>query len=338
MKKIFGWLFVLFLAFACNNKKNIPDVSGIKVNLVLERFEKDFFAADSNELTASLRQLQSKYPGFYTDFMEGILGVSGGDTDPVTLQMVRMMLSNYAPLYAEVAPKMANTSKLERELTRAFQFVKYYFPGYKIPGTITFIGTLDAPGVVLTNQYIAIGLQQYAGKDFDGYASGEVRQLYPSYISRRFDPEYIPANCMKAVVRDLFPDNSDSKPLIDQMIEKGKQWWLLDKFIPETADSLKTGYTARQLKWCEDNEGLIWTYITKNEDLRTVNMATLQTYIGEAPFTPVFSQELSPGNIGQWIGWQIVKKFAESNPKLTPAEIMQTPPSKILQEANYKPK
>ena len=53
--------------------------------------------------------------------------------------------------------------------------------------------------------------------------------MYPAYISRRFDAVYIPANCIKAVIDDIFPDKSTGKPMIDQMIEKGKQWWLLDK-------------------------------------------------------------------------------------------------------------
>ena len=52
-----------------------------------------------------------------------------------------------------------------------------------------------------------------------------------------------------------------AKALVEQMIEKGKQWWLLDKFLPATPDSLKTGYTKQQLKWCEENEGLIWNEI-----------------------------------------------------------------------------
>ena len=143
---------------------------------------------------------------------------------------------------------------------------------------------------------------------------------------------------MMLVVDDLFPDNSRSKPLIEQMIEKGKQWYLLDKFLPTTADSIKTGYTKNQLDWCNQNEGLIWSYIVKNEDLRSLNPVVIQTYIGEGPFTQGFSQELSPGNIGQWIGWQIIKKYAEKNPDLHPAELMKTTPTKILDEAGYKPK
>jgi hypothetical protein len=48
--------------------------------------------------------------------------------------------------------------------------------------------------------------------------------------------------------------------------------------------------------------------------------------------------QASPGNIGQWIGWQIVKKFAAENSSLSPTELMNTPPRKILTEAKYKPK
>lgn len=143
---------------------------------------------------------------------------------------------------------------------------------------------------------------------------------------------------MKAVVLDLFPDQSAGKPLIEQMVEKGKQWWLLSKLLPHIPDSIKTGYTALQLKWCRENEGLIWSDIVRNEDLNSLNPTVIQTYIGEGPFTQGFSQEYSPGNLGQWLGWQMVKKFVSKNPDMKPEEVMNTPARKILDEAKYKPK
>jgi hypothetical protein len=160
----------------------------------------------------------------------------------------------------------------------------------------------------------------------------------PAYRSRRFSKEYVIGDVMKLITEDLFPDRSKGKPLVEQMIEKGKQWWMLDKFLPQTADSIKTGYTRQQLNWCKQNEGLMWSYLEKYEDLNTINPTTIQTYIGEAPFTQGFSQELSPGNIGQWIGWQIVKKFVDNNQPLKPEEVMKTDARKILEEAKYKPK
>jgi uncharacterized protein YjaZ len=92
------------------------------------------------------------------------------------------------------------------------------------------------------------------------------------------------------------------------------------------------------LDWCKNNEGLIWSYIVRNEDLNSLNPTTIQTYIGEGPFTQGFSQELSPGNIGQWIGWQIVKKFAAKNSGMKPEDVMKAEAKKILDDAKYKPK
>ena len=44
---------------------------------------------------------------------------------------------------------------------------------------------------------------------------------------------------MKSVADDIYPDKSVGRPLIEQMIEKGKHWFLLDKFLPDAPDSVK---------------------------------------------------------------------------------------------------
>jgi hypothetical protein len=177
----------------------------------------------------------------------------------------------------------------------------------------------------------------YAGKDFAAYNTLEAQQVFPQYISRRFEPVFISANCFQNVANDIYPDNSKGRPLLDQMIEKGKQWYLLDKFLPTTADSLKTGYTLAQVNWCKKNEGIIWATISKNTDLYTTDPLTLQNYIGESPKTEGMPDS-SPGNIGQWIGWQIVKTFAEKNSQVKLPQLLATNAQDILQGAKYKPR
>ena len=81
-----------------------------------------------------------------------------------------------------------------------------------------------------------------------------------------------------------------------------------------------------------------WSNLLKNEHLNSIDPVTIQNYLNEGPFTHGFSQESSPGNLGQWIGRQIVKKFAEKNSDLTPQAIMRTNARKILEEAKYKPR
>ncbi|HUR66815.1 MAG TPA: hypothetical protein VMZ03_10760 [Chitinophagaceae bacterium] len=339
MKKPLLVILVTVSFLACKKKKDIPDVSAIKVDLVVERFDRNFFLIDTTiPLIPQLQRLRQQHPDFYNDFMQEILGVNGSPDDVNTVMVTRQFLSGYSSIYDSLKPTFNNLASLRKGLTNAFQFVKYYFPNYKNGKVILFVGPFDAPGVASTASGLAIGLQQFAGKNFFVYQTIQAQELFPLYISRRFSPEYIVPNCMKAVALELFPDQSSGKPLIEQMIEKGKQWWLLDKFLPLTADSLKTGFTQQQLDWCNENEGQIWSDLIKNEDLNSLSPTVIQTYIGEGPFTQGFSQEYSPGNLGQWIGWQIIQKFAGKNPDMKPAEIMQTPARKILEEAKYKPK
>jgi hypothetical protein len=336
--KLTAVLLSLVFLFSCNNDPNAPDVSNIKVEVPIERFDGSFFSLDTNNLSSGLRELMKAHPDFYVDFMQQILGVSGSDTNQVTLDVCKRFIKGYFPIYQELNKKYDDAGVIQKDLQNGLRYVKYYFPEYKTGKAILFVGPLDAPGVALTQSGIAIGLHQFGGKDFPAYKSMEAQQLFPEYISRRFEPQYIPANCMKAVADEIYPDKTAGRGLIEQMIEKGKQWWLLDKFLPTTPDSIKTGYSKQQLKWCEANEGLIWNeIITSQRDLYTKDPIALQNYIGEAPFTQSMSPA-SPGNIGQWVGWQIVKKFAEKNSSMNVRDILITDPRKILERAKYKPK
>lgn len=343
MKKTSLIVLLAVSLFACKKKKGIPDISDIKVDIKLERFDRDFFAIDTNDIWPSLTKLNKKYPSLTGIFFQNVLGLDSASA----ITGVKRFIGMSGNLYDTVNTVFKNTDDIEKDLIKGFQFVKYYFPQYKVPAIATIAGPVDAMAQsssgptpnFLGPDFLGISLQFYLGKKFSVYNDPFfIENVAPGYRSRRFSKEYIIADAMQLVVSDMFPDKSGGKPLIEQMVEKGKQWYLLDKFLPTTPDSIKTGYTQQQLNWCKENEGLIWTYIVKNEDLYSLNPAVIQVYIGESPFTQGFSQELSPGNMGQWIGWQIVQKFVSKNPELKPEEIMNTEASKILSEAKYKPK
>ncbi len=323
------------LLIACKSEKNKPDVSNIRIDLKVERFEQSFFKIDTNNIAEGLSHLRTAHPAFYPVFMQHIIGVNPIDNS--SFAVLKNIISGYRNINDSIQEKYNSLDWLKTDLADGFRYVKHYYPDYKVPAIITYISTLDAPGIVMTPEYLGIGLQQFAGKNFSAYKSAEIQQMYPAYISRRFDKEYIVANAMKAVVDDIYPDKSTARPLIEQMIEKGKQWFLLDHFLPDTPDSIKTGYTKKQLDWVKENEGNMWAYITKNENLYSVEPPTIQTYIGEAPFTQGMP-ESSPGNIGQWVGWRIVQQYAERNKELSLQQVLQVEPKIIFEEAKYRPK
>jgi len=338
MRKYFAFLFFTIFIVSCNHNSSGPNVSSIKMDIPLERYDVDFFNIDTNNIAAGLSKVRQAHPDFHKDFMQQILGVPDSDSSTQTLTAVKMFLSGYRQIENSLQQTYKNTDWLKKELDNAFRYVKYYFPNYKAGKVVLFTGPFDAPGVATTNFGLAVGLQQFAGANFDVYQTPTFQEIFPSYISRRFSKEYIVPNCMKAISDDIFPDKSNSLPLIEQMVEKGKRWYLLDKLLPNTPDSLKTGYTQQQLNWCKDSEGLLWSYLAKNEDLNSVNPSVLQIYIGESPYTQGLSPEYSPGNIGQWIGWQIVKKFVGKNSDLSVDKVMQTPAREFIEQAKYKPK
>ncbi|HET7898340.1 MAG TPA: hypothetical protein VFL47_11730, partial [Flavisolibacter sp.] len=193
-------------------------------------------------------------------------------------------------------------------------------------------------GTTYYQDTLVISLQMFMGKDYEVYDPTQ----YPVYLRRRFEPAFIVPNSIRAIATDIYADTSQSASLVERMIETGKQWWLMKKFLPATPDSLITGYTALQMAWVQKEEGNIWGFLNQNENLFTLEQAAIQSYIGEAPFTQTLPHgnngEGAPGNIGPWIGWQIIKKFEERNPKLTVQQILRIPAKKIFAEAKYKPK
>ncbi|MBO9573149.1 MAG: hypothetical protein J7497_13240, partial [Chitinophagaceae bacterium] len=336
MKNYFVVLLLVSL-FSCN-EKNGPDVSKIEVKLVTERFEKDFFAVDTNNLSPSLDALYNKYPGFFGDFTQQILGLPPlNDSGAQAMIAIKQFIHDYRPVY-DSANKIIDLSRYEDEIIDGLKHVKYYFPSYHLPEKlISFIGPINGYGDVITPDGLAIGLQHHLGADFSMYNSEMGLSLYPKYISRRFSPEYIPVNCIKNIIDDIYPDESVDKTLVEQMIEKGKRMYVLDKLMPDTPDTLKIGYTDMQLKGCYTNEGRIWNYFVKNGYVYNNDPSIIKNYIGESPNTPEFGDG-APGNIGLFVGWQIVKKYMSDNPSGSLTDLMQLDPKKLFENSRYRPR
>ena len=337
MKRFIFFLLIILIISGCKSR-NIPDVSNIKIDLQLQHFEKDFFPIDTNQTDKSLEQLHQKYPGFLQDFLFNILALPAQpDSSAVAAQQVKAFIRSYAPLKDSADKVFTNLNTTQEQVKRGLQFVKYYFPSYRLPTKmITFIGPINSYGNILTTDALAVGLQLYLGENYSLYQSEEGQEMYPAYISRRFDKEYIPVNCIKTIVDDIFPDNNAGTPLVEQMVQAGKRLYVLDQLMPETPDTLKTGYTQKQLEGCFANEATIWSFFVQNDLLYTTDPSVTKDYMNEAPLTQAFGKD-SPGLIGQFTGWQIVKRWMKKNEKVSLEELLKTDPKAIFMQSKYKP-
>ncbi|MFT4203435.1 MAG: hypothetical protein QM610_05925 [Chitinophagaceae bacterium] len=329
---------VLLLAVslcACVKKRQVPDVSRVNAPLTVIRSEPDFFKMDTTHVEASLDKLQGKYGKFLNDYLYNIIGLPPFP-DSVK-RALPFFLKNYQPIHDSVEAHFKKLDAYLGPLRLGLQLTKYYFPQYRAPEMlITYVGPLDGYGNVLTSSGLAVGLQLYMGKDFVPYQSEFLQQIYPAYISRRFEPEYIPVDCMKNIIQDMYPDNYRSQPLVQQMVEAGKRMYLLDQLLPYVADTLKIGYTDDQLQGCYKKEEAIWNYFTVNNLLYATDPDEVRDYMNDGPQTATLG-EGSPANIGTFLGWQIVKKWMESHPQTNMVRLMDTPADQIFKEAKYKP-
>ncbi|MBI1782101.1 MAG: hypothetical protein HYR66_12155 [Sphingobacteriales bacterium] len=333
MRLLLPFIIVLFLA-ACNN--NSPDVSNIKVDLPVERYDKLVYSIDTNNVADGLKKVYVQQPGFTNAFIAQVLQLHEpySDTSKILQEAMRSFLTHTQQLKDSVWQKFDKNTEWTKGVENGLKYVKYYFPQYKLPKLIGFIGDLTGREI-LTQDGLAIGLDYYMGKDFSYYLIPEVQTQIPTYLSRRFSVEYLPTNCMQAVIDDLYPDTSFSKPLIEQMVEKGKRYFVLDKFLPKTNDTLKLQYTKDQLNWCYKNEKDIWKFFLDGDLLYSTDPST-SNFVSEGPSTQGMPQD-SPGNIGLFVGWRIVQKYVEKHPDITIQQLMKTSSKEIFNAAKYKP-
>jgi hypothetical protein len=337
MKKSGLALLLAISLFACRDN-NAPDVSNIKVDVQVKRFEQDFFALDTINFMSSLNELGTKYPVFLGDFLFNIMYLPPiTDTSLAIQALLKQYIIDYKPLKDSADKAFADFDGIVDDILKGLQYVKYYFPDYGLPvNIITYIGPLEGNTDVITTNALAVGLQHHLGNDFSYYTSDEGVQVLPQYRSRWFTKETIARNCVMNVVGDLAPVPRPGRPLVEQMVEEGKKYYLLDKVMPSEPDTLKLLYTKPQLEFCKKNEGGIWHLFVSNNLLFNTEKTITDGFMEEAPFTRELGQS-SPGRIGHFIGWQIVKKYMEKNSKLSLPELMKTDAKTIFEESKYKP-
>lgn len=337
MRILFVIITLSFLAGSCNSGEKTPDVSDIKIELTTKRFEQDLFTIDTLNFNEGFANLLKKYPSFGENFNTTILNVDPKWPVDSAIGYIKNFVFAYRHVYDSSQKIFSDFSPYEKQIKKSLQYVHYYFPKYPVPHrVITYIGPMDGYGDILDVDAIIVGLQHHLGENFSLYKTPWVRETYPDYISKRFEPDYIPINAMKNILSDMYPQKSEDKDLVIQMVEKGKRLYALKKLVPSAEDHQMIGYTKKQLDESLKREAIIWDLFVQNNLLRSNNYNVIKNYIGESPKTQELG-EASPGNIGSFCGWQIVKKYMSKNPGTSLQQLMTMDAETIFQQAKYKP-
>ena len=84
---------------------------------------------------------------------------------------------------------------------------------------------------------------------------------------------------------------------------------------------------------------VIWSYFIEKELLYSTDNKLPNRFIADAPFSKFYMEfdNESPGRLGQYIGWQIVKAYADSTGENV-MRILETEPEEIFRKSKFKPK
>lgn len=340
-KIIFIYLFTtLLLIGSCNQKKKLPDVTEIPVDIHIERFDKELSTLVPAQISSSNNLWIKKYGSFYDDYMQFMLEV-GSPHDSLYVQDAMTTIlqqKDFKALSTAVAKAYPDMGQQEKELTQAFKYVAYYFPDYVTPRFVSFFSGFSVQ-VPIGEGYVGIGLDMFLGADSEFYPA--LVKTIPRYLSKRFTPENITPRVVEGVVRqELFPQGDNDVNTLQHMVYQGKVLLALDSVLPHTADSLKIGYTTQQMDWAKAYQAEVWSWFLQENLLYSTDYLRIQKYFAEGPFTAELGEnnESAP-KLGTYMGWQIVRKYMERNPEITLAELFANANAQqILEESKFKGK
>lgn len=341
------WITLLILSalpfafFSCSNN-NTPDVANITVDIESSRLDKDLYALDTNNLGSGLAALQSKYPGFLNFYLDTLMGfgINGNynDSNPAIQKGLKTFLTHkdYRGVFDSVLAHYPDEQNINAALEKGFKYLKYYFPSYKEPKIIYLVTGLNNYGALTYGEDIlGIGLDMFLGANYPFYKSVGL----PEYFSRQLNENYIPVAVMRTVYREDHPFLIDGRVLLDMMIQIGKEMYYIGRVLPFTDEHVRLAYTPEQVKWCEENEAMIYDFFVKQELLYENKPQKVVRYVMDGPSAAGMPAE-SPGNIGAWLGLQIVEAYMKQHPEVTLEQLVNTPvdAQRFLLESKYKPR
>lgn len=324
MRYFFRFFLMFIFLVSCQKESKINiDTSSIEINFSVDRFEEFFYNLEGGDFqkTGNLQALKKKYPLMFPA------------NTPDSVWVAKINDKDERELFAETQKLYKDFSGVEDELTELFKHVKYYYPKFEAPDVITVLSNIDYEyRVVYADLLLFISIDVYLGGDHPFYAD------YPDYIKVNNKKERIVVDVADKII-DVQMLPSLNRSFLGKMISAGKRLYVLDAYLPNKSDELKIGYAKEKLNWAKDNEDQIWRYFIEKDLLYSTDTRLNKRFLEEAPFSKFYLAEdsNSPGRIGQWVGWQIVRSFMENN-DVSLQTLLEMNEDEIFQKSNYKPK
>lgn len=323
-----------------DNVMEVPNVGHIDVPVEVRRFEQDLFSIDTNQIEASLAELEAAYPEFSEVYFTYVLGSKNPQLAPEGhAAYVQGFLRHPAIrfLYDTTQIVYPDLEAVKPEFQQAFQFLKYYFPEVPTPGITTFISEYSIAAFIYGRGDLGIGLDFFLGNDYPYARYVPNNPNFSAYLTRTFDQKHLVSKALQPLVKDLVGETQSGR-LLDIMIDNGKQLYIQRALMPYTPDSILLELPQTQVAWLQNNELEMWAHFLKEQLLYSTDFQKFRKLVDYSPNSPGMPPE-APGRTANYIGLKIVEAFMRRFPSLSLQDLIaQRDAQYILEQSRYKPR
>lgn len=304
----------------------LPDLSATQVSVSVVHWDEALFEAQSSQ---DIEKLLLRYP----DFARTYLHAADYPADSVLADQYYQLINNPSvdTLRQQTEATFDDYSDLQTDFEESFRLIKYYFPDFVAPTLYTAFTGLGTFGddLLVTDSLIVVSTEFFVGP------SARYRPQTHDYLLHRYQPSSMVPGCLLLLSDRFNKTDLSDQSLLAEMIYYGKSYYFVEQTMPCLTDSILTGYTSEQMRLVEENRQLVWSHFVDNELFFKSDQTTKTRYLGDRPGTAEINNRL-PGQIGRWLGWQIVKAYAERSGATLP-EVMQQDVQQIFTQAKYRP-
>ncbi|MDX2432768.1 MAG: hypothetical protein QNK35_17655, partial [Bacteroides sp.] len=257
-------LFLLgfsLLLTACGGNALDVDVSEIKADLQVERFDIRLFGVPSSSPESAIGSIYSDYGDFFDIFNVYVINI-GSASEKRYPSYLSMFIND--PLNREVfeytGKVFADMDGINTQLSDGFRHYLYHYPDSTLPRVVGYVSRFNQ-GLFTVDRFVGVGLDQYLGSDCPYYN----QMASPQYLTRNKVPERVPVDVMMAWATQIYPYNDSVDNVLNRMIHKGMLAWFVDAMYPQMEEYFLMAFSEDQMKWCRNIEKQMWTYLVEEK-------------------------------------------------------------------------
>lgn len=281
----------------------------------LIRFEHVFFG----DLNTPLDQLKSQYPYFFPEQTPDFVW-----EEKRTDSLQQVLFKATQTLFKD---------DLKQRTSNVLRYANHYFPNDKLPRkVITLLTDVDySLRAVDADSLLLISIDTYLGESHPLYEG------IPQYIKNSLVPEHLESELIDAL-SNRYIQKTNSRSFLSRMVTHGKRLLIHDYLAPDLMVHQHIQYTQNQWDWAISHESDVWRYFVDNEWLFSTDESLRFRFLTLSPYSKFYSylDENSPGRIGQWIGYRMVKAY-QKRTGASLQEVLAANAQEILKKSRYNP-